>query len=71
MFQNLDQWTMRQSLLELQLMIKQTANNVSKTAVFGAGQTWAKNFLGLLLEYVWRLQVLGAEFGQGAGAKFG
>lgn len=27
--QNLDQWTMRQSLLELQLMIKQTANNVS------------------------------------------
>uniref|UniRef100_A0A8D2IYW1 Mediator complex subunit 12 n=1 Tax=Varanus komodoensis TaxID=61221 RepID=A0A8D2IYW1_VARKO len=25
--QNLDQWTMRQSLLELQLMIKQTANN--------------------------------------------
>uniref|UniRef100_A0A803SRS9 Mediator complex subunit 12 n=1 Tax=Anolis carolinensis TaxID=28377 RepID=A0A803SRS9_ANOCA len=28
--QNLDQWTMRQSLLELQLMIKQTANNVSQ-----------------------------------------
>uniref|UniRef100_A0A669PZ94 Mediator complex subunit 12 n=1 Tax=Phasianus colchicus TaxID=9054 RepID=A0A669PZ94_PHACC len=27
--QNLDQWTMRQSSLELQLMIKQTANNVS------------------------------------------
>jgi len=29
MLQNLDQWTMRQSSLELQLMIKQTANNVS------------------------------------------
>uniref|UniRef100_A0A8C4MGC5 Mediator complex subunit 12 n=1 Tax=Equus asinus asinus TaxID=83772 RepID=A0A8C4MGC5_EQUAS len=27
--QNLDQWTMRQSSLELQLMIKQTPNNVS------------------------------------------
>lgn len=27
--QNLDQWTMRQSSLELQLMIKQTASNVS------------------------------------------
>uniref|UniRef100_A0A8C3JJA8 Mediator complex subunit 12 n=1 Tax=Calidris pygmaea TaxID=425635 RepID=A0A8C3JJA8_9CHAR len=28
--QNLDQWTMRQSSLELQLMIKQTASNVSE-----------------------------------------
>lgn len=68
--QNLDQWTMRQSLLELQLMIKQTANNVSKTALFGAEQTWAKNFLGLPLWYVWSLlpqkgfdekQVLGTD----------
>lgn len=31
--QNLDQWTMRQSSLELQLMIKQTANNVSFCSV--------------------------------------
>lgn len=35
LLQNLDQWTMRQSLLELQLMIKQTANNVS--VALGAG----------------------------------
>lgn len=34
--QNLDQWTMRQSLLELQLMIKQTANNVRS----GAARAW-------------------------------
>lgn len=29
LLQNLDQWTMRQSSLELQLMIKQSSNNVS------------------------------------------
>lgn len=35
--QNLDQWTMRQSLLELQLMIKQTASNV-RAEVPGGGR---------------------------------
>lgn len=29
-FQNMDQWTMRQSSLELQLMIKQSTNNVGQ-----------------------------------------
>lgn len=29
----MDQWTMRQSSLELQLMIKQSTNNVSVTVI--------------------------------------
>lgn len=32
--QNMDQWTMRQSSLELQLMIKQSTNNVSVICLF-------------------------------------
>lgn len=35
--QNMDQWTMRQSSLELQLMIKQSTNNVSVICLFWGG----------------------------------
>lgn len=46
--QNLDQWTMRQSSLELQLMIKQTANNVSFYSEVLYGNVWCQCGSGCL-----------------------
>lgn len=48
--QNMDQWTMRQSSLELQLMIKQSTNNVSVICLFWGFFKKKKNIIvGFLL----------------------
>lgn len=48
--QNMDQWTMRQSSLELQLMIKQSTNNVSVICLFWVFFKKKKNIIvGFLL----------------------
>lgn len=47
--QNMDQWTMRQSSLELQLMIKQSTNNVSVICLFWVFKKKNNIIVGFLL----------------------